>query len=173
MNFCALKIKMKLASLAMLNETFYLIFTHCEDWRCTFELDIFLRKFRPFHDSRYEYERRVNSYKPNIAAYKALSAFMLITTFRMKGHSNPDSIGFVQTLSPYTQCLKVIEKVAFNIASEASSIYILSESKMGEKCQNWKTQMQLFWWFSNTVPAMIFRKFPCFSVTIFMASLAQ
>ena len=42
------------------------------------------------------------------------------------------------------QCLKITEKVAFNIASEASYIYILSFklTKIGGKCPNWKTKMR-------------------------------
>ena len=83
----------------------------------------------------------------------------------------------------HTQCLKVTEKVAFNIASEASYVYILSRqkfmknapkwsilasfwkpetccvtrqvnfnrTKIGGMCQNLKTQIRHFGWFSYTV----------------------
>ena len=44
------------------------------------------------------------------------------------------------------QCLKITEKVAFNIASEASYIHILSFklTKIGEKCLNYETKMRYF-----------------------------
>ena len=35
-----------------------------------------------------------------------------------------------------TQCLKIIEKVAFNIASEASYVYNLSRQKLRRKAKN-------------------------------------
>ena len=37
----------------------------------------------------------------------------------------------------YTLCLKLIEKVSFNIASEASYVYILSGQKFSKKRQKW------------------------------------
>ena len=43
---------------------------------------------------------------------------------------------------------KIIEKVAFNIESEASYIYIFSGQKFtknAKNSQNWKTQVRLFW----------------------------
>ena len=49
------------------------------------------------------------------------------------------------------QCLKSTQKVAFNIASEASYVYILN-SEIGEKCKNWKIGMRHFEQFSNIVP---------------------
>ena len=85
-------------------------------------------------------------------------------------------------LFPYsTRCLKITEKVSFNIASEASYVYILSgqkliknaqngpfwrvfrktkacgqtvsfnRTKIGGKCQNSKNQMRHFGRFSNNV----------------------
>ena len=36
-----------------------------------------------------------------------------------------------------TQCLKITEKVSFNIMSEASYVYILSGQKVHSKCQIW------------------------------------
>ena len=75
------------------------------------------------------------------------------------------------------QCFKITEKVSFNIASEASYVYILSgqkfiksaknlnsvtrqdnfnRTKIGEKCRDWKSQMRQFMWFSNTVCSMEF-----------------
>ena len=36
----------------------------------------------------------------------------------------------------YPQCLKIIEKVAFNIASEASYVYILSGQKLIKNAKN-------------------------------------
>ena len=43
-----------------------------------------------------------------------------------------------------TQCLKITEKVSFNIASNASYVYILSGQKLIEKCQKWST-LASFW----------------------------
>ena len=79
----------------------------------------------------------------------------------------------------YAQCLKITEKVSFNIASEASYVYVFKSSwkmpkwrffktrnlqsnsvtrqanfnltKSGGKCQNWNTQLRHFGWFSNTL----------------------
>ena len=39
--------------------------------------------------------------------------------------------------SPFAQCLKITEKVTFNIASETSYVYILSGQKLSEKSQKW------------------------------------
>ena len=36
-----------------------------------------------------------------------------------------------------TRCLKITEKVSFNIASEASYVYILSGQKFIKECQKW------------------------------------
>ena len=36
----------------------------------------------------------------------------------------------------YTQCLKITEKVSFNIASVASYVYILSRQKLIKNAQN-------------------------------------
>ena len=47
-----------------------------------------------------------------------------------------------------SQCLKIALKVAFNIASEASYVYILSAQKF---IKNGKIQMRHFGRFSNTV----------------------
>ena len=38
--------------------------------------------------------------------------------------------------NPYTQCLKITEKVSFNIASEASYAYILSGQKLIKNAKN-------------------------------------
>ena len=49
------------------------------------------------------------------------------------------------------------KNVSFNIASEASYVYILSRQKLIKNAKNgqfakiWKIQMRLFLWFSNTV----------------------
>ena len=55
----------------------------------------------------------------------------------------------------FSQCLKITEKVAFNIASEASYVFILSEQKLVE---NAKIQMGLFGLFSNNVHFLHIRK---------------
>ena len=51
-----------------------------------------------------------------------------------------------------SQCLKITEKVAFNIASEASYVYILSGHKFIKNAKNWsilvtftKPEMRHFW----------------------------
>ena len=41
-----------------------------------------------------------------------------------------------QTIYKGTQCLKITEKVSFNIASEASYVYILSGQKLIENVKN-------------------------------------
>ena len=56
------------------------------------------------------------------------------------------------------QCLKSTEKVAFNIASEVSYIYIFKLTKIGWKWQNWKTKMRHFGWFSYTVKTKLPRE---------------
>ena len=51
--------------------------------------------------------------------------------------SRPSSKSLVQTKSWYnTRCLKIKEKVSFNIASEASQVYILSGQKFIKKAKN-------------------------------------
>ena len=64
------------------------------------------------------------------------------------------------------QCLKITEKVAFNIASEASYVYVWvykSSSKMPKMASfwklSWKIQMWHFWCFSNQ--CAIFLNFFC------------
>ena len=37
---------------------------------------------------------------------------------------------------PYTRCLKITEKVSFNIASEASYVYMLSGQKLVKNAKN-------------------------------------
>ena len=44
----------------------------------------------------------------------------------------------------HTQCLKVTEKVAFNIASEASYVYILSRQKFMKNAPKWSI-LASFW----------------------------
>ena len=44
-------------------------------------------------------------------------------------------IRFAPTFAP-PQCLKITEKVSFNIASEASYVYILSGQKLIENAKN-------------------------------------
>ena len=54
----------------------------------------------------------------------------------------------------YAQCLKIVQKVAFNFASGQTVLpdrSILIGQKIGEECQNWKIQMRLYGWFLNTV----------------------
>jgi len=55
--------------------------------------------------------------------------------FQQEVNSSPCNL---QTLFPHTaRCLKITEKVSFNIASEASYVYILSGEKFIKRCQNW------------------------------------
>ena len=44
------------------------------------------------------------------------------------------------------RCLKITEKVSFNIANEASNIYVLSGQNFSKNAEN-----ATFSWFSNTV----------------------
>ena len=46
--------------------------------------------------------------------------------------------------SKRTQCLKITEKVAFKIASEASYVYILSGQKLIEIAQKWSIFCEFF-----------------------------
>ena len=43
-----------------------------------------------------------------------------------------------------TRCLKITEKVSFNIASEASNVYILSEQKLIKNAKKWSI-LASFW----------------------------
>ena len=60
-------------------------------------------------------------------------------------------------LHEQAQCLKIIEKVAFNIASEASYVYILNGKEFVENAKNSQfgefLKMRHFEGFSNTVMA--------------------
>ena len=54
-----------------------------------------------------------------------------------------------ETLHPVkeTQCLKITEKVSFNIASEASYVYILSKQKLIKNTKNgpfWRVFKQCY-----------------------------
>ena len=57
------------------------------------------------------------------------------------------------------QCFKIVQKVAFNIASEASNVYILRQTLFPDRsllirqksAKNAKIQMRHFWRFSNIV----------------------
>ena len=68
----------------------------------------------------------------------------------------------LQWMNYLTQCLKITEKVSFNIASEASYVYILVGQKFIKTPKNgqfWRLfEMRHFWWFSTTVTF-----FSCFS----------
>ena len=54
--------------------------------------------------------------------------------------------GLTQLIHPWSRCLKITEKVSFNIASEASYVYILSGQKLIKNAKNgqigdfWKTE---------------------------------
>ena len=56
--------------------------------------------------------------------------------------------------SSCARCLKITEKVAFNIASEASSVYILSGQKFVKNGENGKIEMRHLGWFSNNMRQM-------------------
>ena len=43
-----------------------------------------------------------------------------------------------------SQCLKITEKVSFNIASEASYVYVLSGQKLIKNAQKW-SNLASFW----------------------------
>ena len=43
-----------------------------------------------------------------------------------------------------SRCLKITEKVSFNIASEASYLYVLSAQKLIKNCQKW-SNLASFW----------------------------
>ena len=59
------------------------------------------------------------------------------------GGGTPNSFGFKRLTNYYishflalTQCLKITDKVSFNIASEASYVYILSGQKLIKNAKN-------------------------------------
>ena len=56
--------------------------------------------------------------------------------------------------SGLTRCLKFTEKVSFNIASEASYVYILKVDKNHQKCQKWPSLAR----FSNATIWVIFKQ---------------
>ena len=62
----------------------------------------------------------------------------------------PNNLYCHESTGKHSQCLKIAQKVAFNIASEASNVYILSGQKLlqnaknGQKCPNSKIEMRHF-----------------------------
>ena len=96
---------------------------------------------------------------------------------REKKSEDPDSSSSVYTMGhlwqqggilshfwTVAQCLKICQNVAFNIASEASYVYVdKSSSKMPKMASfwkpSWKIQMRHFWCFSNQ--CAIFLSFFC------------
>ena len=48
----------------------------------------------------------------------------------------------------FSQCLKITEKVGFNITSEASYVYILSGQKLIKNAKNWSI-LAIFWKHEN------------------------
>ena len=72
------------------------------------------------------------------------------------------AISWLVRTSTHTRCLKLTEKVSFNIASEARNVYNLSGQKFIKNAKNgqfWRffgnLKMRLFWWFSTTVNVVI------------------
>ena len=49
-----------------------------------------------------------------------------------------DRIAYQKYVKKLTRCLKITEKVSFNIASEASYVYILSGQKLTKNGQFWQ-----------------------------------
>ena len=47
------------------------------------------------------------------------------------------SLTYTTTYGPHARCLKITEKVSFNIASEASYVYILSGQKFIKNAKKW------------------------------------
>ena len=69
-----------------------------------------------------------------------------------------------------SRCLKITEKVSFNIASEASYVYIFSGQNF---IKNSKIQMRLFGRFSNTVDAASFSAAPTSSFILYLSVDSQ
>ena len=71
------------------------------------------------------------------------------------GMSSPFSCLALDIVTPVSQCLKIIEKVAFTIASEASYVYMLKGQKFIKNAKNSQfgefLKMRHFEGFSNTV----------------------
>ena len=57
-------------------------------------------------------------------------------TFIDKGYEFDVGIHYIGEIGPKAQCLKITEKVSFNIASEASYIYIFSGQKFIKNAKN-------------------------------------
>ena len=57
-------------------------------------------------------------------------------TLEMRGLSCFINCWFPETINGIAHCLKIIEIVSFNIASEASYVYILSEQKFTKNVKN-------------------------------------
>ena len=62
----------------------------------------------------------------------------------------------LSTLNKTPQCLKITEKVAFNIASEASYVYVLSAQKNHQKSQKWSI-LASFWNLNDETFLVIFK----------------
>ena len=104
-----------------------------------------------------------------------ISIYLWFSYFQVR----PKFLKKMPKLHLFALCLNITEKVAFNIASEASYLYILSGKKLitnakngpfwrvieslklvvkqcyqteiGKNDTNWNTKMRHFWWISNTV----------------------
>ena len=51
-------------------------------------------------------------------------------------HEHENNLDTIDKISTYPRCLKITEKVSFNIASEASYVYILSGQKLIKNAKN-------------------------------------
>ena len=54
-------------------------------------------------------------------------------------------LGNIPAKNPHPRCLKITEKVAFNIESEASYVYILSGQKLIKNVKKTRSILASFW----------------------------
>ena len=141
-NFCLLKMWRLLASLAMLNATFSVIFKHRElDIYSTYK--IHGNKADERSDNILEmvpfiWQKIICSNMRDLSSQTRIfknschiSELLEFLSSLIKLHMPPLSYK-----SWRAQCLKIIETVAFNISSEASYLYILSGQKLIKNAKN-------------------------------------
>ena len=70
------------------------------------------------------------------ATQKRLSFFILSLPVDFTEVKNPLEKSHFQSIDMFSRCLKITDKVSFNIASEASYVYILSGQKLIKNAKN-------------------------------------
>ena len=86
-------------------------------------------------------KRRPRQRKPNPAKESEMNQLTLQHNINHYAHhhiahEHENNLDTIDKISTYPRCLKITEKVSFNIASEASYVYILSGQKLIENAKN-------------------------------------